>query len=244
MACFRAHIEDKEVEFSVGGKHADDDAEHVVEFAFLPRIVNSAGSFDETFVRVQPSSCLDEVRNASCTNPVLLVNGREVGPLAEHEHGQGGVVMRASNLQQVVRATPGAALMHPASRWGGIYAPRVMVAEDGSGQELDEPFPVAMVFAAATEMPFTQKDDPKALRKFRAEMWTKVLNVLRMCHEQHHVELVLGAWGCQRAPRAEVAAIFRAALFDSDLCGRFRQVTFACEDEGADYKIFRDVFNS
>ena len=152
--------------------------------------------------------------------------------------------MRASTLQQVVRATPGAACMHPVSRWGGIYAPNVMLTEDGSGQELDKPFPVAMIFAAATEMDGTQIQDPTALRKFRAEMWTKVLNLLRQCHEQQHFELVLGAWGCQRAPRAEVAAIFRAALFDSDLRGLFRRVTFACEDEGEDYKIFAAVFNS
>merc|ERR1711884_941680 len=108
--------------------------------------------------------------------------GRELGPLAEHKHGQGGAVVRASTLQQAVREkvreNPGADNMHPVSRWGGIYVPNVMVTKNGKGQDLQEPFRVAMVFASATMLTDGPGRDERTMRCWRAEMWKKVLNIL------------------------------------------------------------------
>jgi len=262
VACLKEHISNKgfvDEDMPKPSAHPGGPGGPALRFDALPRLTSStvAGSSCNlpTEVRVVRSCCLAEAQRVvrSCclaeaqdasSRAVLLVHGRELGPLAEHKHGQGGTVVRASMLQQAVRESRGAKDMHPLPRWGGIYVPNVLVTKNGKEQDLKEPFRVAMVYASATVMADGTQTDEKTMVGFRAEMWKKVLNVLRMCHAKQHDELVLGAWGCQwrGAPREEVAAIFRAALFDSDLSGVFRRVTFAIQGTEDDALVFENEF--
>jgi len=204
-----------------------------------------SSSIHQTEVRVVRSCCL-EVAQAAGSRSVLLVHGREHGPLAEHKYGQGGAVVRASTLQQAVRATPGADQTSHVPPLGGIYIADVLVTKDGKGKDLEEPFRIAMLYASSVLVVDGEDSDERAMLEFRAEMREKVLNILRMCHEKNHDELILGAWGCRwrNAPRREVAAIFRAALFeDSDVVGLFRRVTFAIYGNEDDFRAFQDEFS-
>jgi len=223
-----------------------------IRFDTMDRLPARAGfgssSGPQTEIRVV-RSCSLAAAQAAGGRAMLLVHGREHGPLSEHQFGQGGSVIRTSTLQQAVRATSGFDRA-PVPRWGGIYTPEVLVTADGEGRPLDKPFRVAMLYAAATRAVSSvdgADGDEAAMDKFCAEMREKVLNILRIGHNQNHDELVLGAWGCgwrggPRPPRREVAAIFRAALLgDSDVAGLFRRVTFAINSED-DFRAFQEEF--
>jgi uncharacterized protein (TIGR02452 family) len=132
------------------------------------------------------------------------------------------------------------------SRWGGIYVPNVQVLSDSAGP-VEEPFRVAMVYAAASRIANLagaggsedeEGESPESMpishARYRAEMREKVLNVLRICHAHDHQELILGAWGCggNEGPAEEVAEAFhRALLGDSDVSHTFKRVTFAIYDQ-------------
>ena len=84
--------------------------------------------------------------------------------------------------------------------------------------------------------------------QFRADMKAKVLNLLRICHKEGHVDLILGAWGCgdREAPVKEVATIFHDALLqDGDVVGAFRHVTFAIfkSPDGLGLAAFEEQFS-
>merc|ERR550532_2275796 len=190
-----------------------------------------------TEVNVLGVCCLsvaEQQARVSGSSPVLLVMGREQGPLAEHKYGQGGTVIRASMLQQAVDEPL------PAPRWGGIYVPEVLVNADGKGQSIEQPFRMSMVYAAASRGKGADVSDDLCM-----DMREKVHNVLRICHRHNHDHLILGAWGCGDRgghPR-EVAAIFHEALLgNSDVARLFCKVTFAIIDSDDASAHFREVF--
>ena len=196
-----------------------------------------------TCVCVEATCCLqiaeDRVRIAG-KDPVLLVMGSENGPLSTHHHGQAAQVLKASTFQQAVRASHCDVY---ASRWGGHYARDVQVLFDSQGNKLEEPYHIAMVYAAA---PCTSSisDD-----QFRADMKAKVLNLLRICHKEGHVDLILGAWGCgdRDAPVKEAATIFHDALLEErEVVGAFLRVTFAIfqSPDGLGLAAFEEQFSS
>ena len=182
--------------------------------------------FYATTVCVENACCLQIAAECATVRigekgPVLLVMGSENGPLSTHHHGQAAQVLKASTFQQAVRASHCDVY---ASRWGGHYARDVQVLLDSQGNKLEEPYHIAMVYAAApctSSIPYDQ---------FRADMKAKVLNLLRICYKEGHVDLMLGAWGCgdRDAPVKEVATIFHDALLEErEVVGAFLRVTFA-----------------
>jgi len=191
----------------------------------------------DTEVRVLGTCCLsvaEEQAQVSGSSPILLVMGREHGPLAEHKYGQAGAVIRASMLQQAMHGPL------PAPRWGGIYVPEVLVNADGNGQCIEKPFRVSMVYATAT-----RGNSGGASEDFCMEMKDKIRNLLRICHIHKHDHLILGAWGCghRGGHSREVAAIFHEALFgNSDVNRLFRKVTFAIIGSEDAFAHFGEVF--
>merc|ERR1711924_356964 len=144
----------------------------------------------------------------------MLVMGNGIGPptSVHRKNGQAGVVCRASTLQLALLSSSSRAA--PVPRWGGIYAPDVLVFSDGESRHIPR-FRMDMVYAISPWAPNTDEDP--SLLQFQAEMRKKITNVLRICHLHGHDTLILGAWSCGNGggPPAFVAKIFRESLMGS-----------------------------
>jgi len=194
--------------------------------------VRPAETFTTEF-RVVDACCLEIAKlktSAANCKPVLLVMGREFGPMSKFNTVQGKKVLAASTFQHAVLASREDSVL-PAPRWGGLYVPDVFVHSDGEGVELPDTYRIAMLYAAAS------RPDRAPPNGFYPEMRDKILNIMRICITQGHDSFILGDWGCgwPGSDPAEMASIFGDVLLGhSDVAGAFRQITFAiCESQEA-----------
>lgn len=176
----------------------------------------------------------------------MLVAGKGIGqPVECYLRGR-----RASQCKYVFsRTTLQLAMLSdeswgkPIPRWGGVYVPDVMVFKDDEGNAI-APFRVAMLYATSPWA--TNLDEDPELMQFRAELREKISNVLRICHERGHTELILCAWSCGHAgPPKVVANIFHELLLrNADTARVFERVVFAIPSHIAPTALddFRLVF--
>ncbi len=109
-----------------------------------------------------------------------------------------------------------------------LYSPAVPVFRADDGALLDEPYPVAIITAAA---PFASHLPASRANEIEQTFRQRIAKVLWIGLEHHHDSLVLGAWGCGAFGNDGrlVSQWFYQALA-GDFQGAFRQVIFAIVD--------------
>jgi len=126
-------------------------------------------------------------------------------------------------------------------RHGGIYLPDVAIRKDEFGQAI-RPLSVPFLIACPSWKP---SNDVRSAAQFREEMRTKIRNILRICYQQGHEDLIISAT-FHALPAREIAALFHELLLVSgDTVGAFRRVTMALPQEEVAARVifgFREEF--
>ncbi|CAE8666012.1 unnamed protein product [Polarella glacialis] len=121
---------------------------------------------------------------------------------------------------------------YPLPAEGVLVTPEVTVlrGEGPAYAELDEPFSIAVVTAAAPMCPDVSTEE--GARAYEELMARKVEGLLKACAASGYRRLVLSAWGCGafRNPPEVVARLFREALSRPPLDKAFQHVVFAILD--------------
>ena len=163
---------------------------------------------------------------ASARNPG---GGFRTGARAQEED-----IARASALHACLAAAPAYYAHHraePDLRYSDrvIYSPAVPVFRDDTGELLEQPYPVAMLTAAAPNLRAIHTNQPQLAATVPGILRQRALRVLRVAAAHGHRQLVLGAWGCGvfGNTTTEVANAFHIALHHVD---RFDHIVFAVFD--------------
>jgi len=154
------------------------------------------------------------------------------------------VLCRSSALYQTLVGDPmyeyHAKRPLPDSSDWAIYSADVPVFRADDGTELDRPWTVSFLTAAAPHAPRVGQPASGDLLEAR------IVRVLAIAHAYRHESLVLGAWGCgefKNDPH-RTARDFREAL-SGEFRGRFSRVVFAITDWSSERRFlgpFRNAF--
>lgn len=236
------------VDWSAQVRHACSAKRSIAPDAPLPAIERPPRS--ETRVQVSNETTLQASRRLvqNGHRPLALNFANGVHPGGGFQSGaraQEEVLCRSSALHSTLVDDPmyehhrGRSL--PDSSDWVIYSPDVPVFRTDDGAELDSPWLLSFLTAAAPYAPaIGQAESGDLLRR-------RIHRVLAVASAYGHEALVLGAWGCGAFGNDpyRTAVDFRNAL-ETDFKGLFSDVVFAVTDWSPERRFlgpFRDVFS-
>ena len=236
-----------------------------------------ASEIFSTEVDVVEGDCLEAAEKliARGLRPVVLNMASNETPGGGYQDGAGAQeenLFRRTNLLHVLANegcwyTPqekdvvSPTEMYPLPDPSCLYSPSafVMRASEANGYAwLPKPYEVAFIASAAYRRPGLKKNEDHEVRlipKFAEGFLKKARALLWTAAHFGHDSVVLSAWGCgaYRNPPKHIAELFKQAIEEPWIHGRFKNITFAVFDDhnankehNPDGNIipFKQVFNT
>lgn len=198
--------------------------------------------------------CIQLGREASLKgyNPVILnfsgIN-RPNGMVDKGYKAQEESICRRSNLSQGLSQfytsewAESVNVPHKGNRYpldslhGCVYTPGVTIfrTDEALGCDLlEEPFRLAFISTGAIKKRNVEDFGQKDIEITRERIRT----VFRVGLDRGHDSLILGAWGCGafKNPVDVMAGLFREVSQESEFCGKYRAIWFACLEKNSKTK--------